>query len=153
MFRRVSSVCALALLAVAVAAPVAAQDFSAARLSEGVRVISDDSFEGRYPGTPGERLTLEWLQAQYEALGLEPGGPEGQWLQPVDLRRYAPVRDFSATWAGPGGAGGALVKGESLNLRSAANDGRAQIAGAELVFAGYGIVAPERGWEIGRAHV
>lgn len=150
MFRRVCSVCsvcAVALLAVAVAAPVAAQNFSAARLSEGVRIIADDSFEGRYPGTPGERLTLAWLQAQYERLGLEPGGPDGQWLQPVDLRRYTPVRDFSATWAGPGGTGGALVKSESLNLRSAANDGRAEITGAELVFAGYGIVASERGWD------
>ncbi|HEV7351861.1 MAG TPA: M28 family peptidase [Brevundimonas sp.] len=147
MFRRLPSVCAAALLAVAIAAPAHAQDFSAARLSEGVRVIADDSFEGRYPGTPGERLTLEWLQAQYESLGLEPGGPDGQWLQPVDLRRYTPVREFTATWAGPGGVGGTLVKGEGLNLRSAANDGRAEIAGAELVFAGYGIVAPERGWD------
>ena len=145
MFRRSSAVCTVALLAAAGAAQ--AQEFSAQRLSDGVREISDDSFEGRYPGTPGERKTLEWLQAQYEAIGLEPGGPDGQWLQPVDLRRYTPVRDFTATWTGPDGQTRVLAKGEDLNLRAATNDGRADVAGAELVFAGFGIVAPERGWD------
>lgn len=138
---------AAALALIAVAAPVAAQDFSAQRLSDGVRTISDDSFEGRYPGTPGEEKTLAWLQAQYEALGLEPGGPDGQWLQPVDLHRYTPARDFNASWTGPDGQTHVLTKGVDLSLRSAANDGRANVEGVELVYVGYGVTAPERGWD------
>ena len=37
-------------------------------------------------------MTLAWLQAQYEAMGLQPGGPDGQWLQPIELKRYTPAR-------------------------------------------------------------
>ena len=44
-------------------------------------------------------LHLAWLQGQYEAMGLEPGGPDGQWLQPVALKRYTPVAGATASWA------------------------------------------------------
>ena len=69
-----------------------ADGIAAARISEDIRVLSQDSFGGRYPGTEGERLTLEHLQAQYEAMGLQPGGPDGQWLQRVELLRFTPAR-------------------------------------------------------------
>ncbi|WP_282008125.1 M28 family peptidase [Brevundimonas aveniformis] len=120
----------------------------AARLSEHVRILSDDSFQGREPGTDGERMTLDYLQAQYEAMGLEPGGPNGQWRQPVTLTRYTPA---------PGGSVRASMRnGLTVNLTGAANaalvratygDGRAQFEGAPVVFAGYGISAPDRGWD------
>ncbi|MFN3538013.1 MAG: peptidase M28, partial [Brevundimonas sp.] len=84
--------------------PAQGQDFSAERLSQGVRSISADAFAGRYPGEIGEGLTLGWLQARYEMLGLEPGGADGAWLQPVDLSRYDPVRPATAAWR----AGGAV---------------------------------------------
>jgi hypothetical protein len=125
-----------------------AQDFSAERLSDGIRQISTDEFQGRYPGTEGERLTLAWLQAQYEALGLQPGGPDGQWLQVVDLKRYTPVEgSASASWTGPDGTVHPLTIGQDIALRSVTNDGRAEVQNAGLVFAGYGIYAPERGWD------
>lgn len=121
--------------------PAQAQDFSAERLSQGVRTLGSDAFAGRYPGEVGEGMTLGWLIAQYEMLGLEPGGPDGQWLQPVDLRRYEPARPATATW----GAGGETYDLEDgVLLRAVSNDGRAQVAGAPVVFAGYGIHAPER---------
>ncbi|MGH7019715.1 MAG: M28 family peptidase, partial [Brevundimonas sp.] len=81
----ISGVAAAALLIAA--GSVAAQDFSAQRLSDEIRTISADDFQGRYPGTEGEKKTLDWLQAQYEAMGLAPGGPDGQWLQVIDLMR------------------------------------------------------------------
>lgn len=117
------------------------------RLSDGIRTISDDAYQGRYPGTEGERLTLAWLQAQYEAMGLEPGGPNGQWLQEVRLDRYTPVAGAAASWAGRDGTAQPLEPGRDITLRAATNDGRADIRGAGVVFAGYGVYAPERNWD------
>ena len=147
MYRRfISGVAATALLLVAGSA--AAQDFSAQRLSDDIRTISADDFQGRYPGTDGEKKTLDWLQAQYEAMGLAPGGPNGQWLQVIDLKRYTPVADSAkASWTGADGQVHALTPGADITLRAVSNDGRASIANAGVVFAGYGIHAPERGWD------
>lgn len=141
-----SGVAALALILSAGMA--SAQDFSAQRLSDSIRVISDDDFQGRYPGTEGETKTLDWLQDQYEAMGLEPGGRDGQWLQPIELIKYTPVADtVRLSWQRAGAEPVALVQGVNLVLRAATNDGQAKIEQAEVVFAGYGITAPERGWD------
>ncbi|WGM30373.1 M28 family peptidase [Brevundimonas sp. NIBR11] len=125
-----------------------AQDFSAERISDEIRHISSDGFQGRYPGTEGERMTLAWLQAQYEAMGLEPGGPNGQWLQDVVLNRFTPVAgSASASWTGPDGTAHPMTIGTDILLRSATNDGKADVENAGLVFVGYGIHAPERNWD------
>ena len=139
----------VAVAAVLLSAGLAcAQDFSAERISNDIRTISADEFQGRYPGTEGERMTLAWLQAQYEAMGLQPGGPDGQWLQPVHLKRFTPVEGAaSASWTGPDGVVHPLAVGTDVVLRAATNDGRASIRSAPLVFAGYGITAPERNWD------
>ncbi|MDQ3125919.1 MAG: M28 family peptidase [Pseudomonadota bacterium] len=146
MFRKMMG--GVAAAAVLLAGGVAsAQDFSAAQLSEGIRAISTDEYQGRYPGTEGERLVLAWLQAQYEAMGLEPGGPNGQWLQPVALKRYSPVAGATAAWTGPDGAVHPLTLGTDIIVRAVTNDGRASIQNAGLVFVGHGIHAPERNWD------
>jgi hypothetical protein len=137
---------AAALALIFGAAGASAQDFSAQRLSDGVRTISADEFQGRYPGTEGERLTLAWLQGQYEAMGLQPGGPNGQWLQRVELKRYAPEGVAVVSWTGPDGQVHALEPGKDILVRAATNDGRASVQGAPVAFAGYGIDAPERNW-------
>ena len=125
-----------------------AQDFSAERISDGIRHISSDDFQGRYPGSEGERMTLAWLQAQYEEMGLEPGGPNGQWLQDVVLKRYTPVEGAaSASWTGPDGTVHPMTVGTDILLRAATNDGKADVRNAPVVFAGYGITAPERQWD------
>jgi len=146
MFRKTMGGVAVAAVLL-VAGTAAAQDFSAARISDGIRIISADEFQGRYPGTEGERLTLAWLQTQYEAMGLAPGGPDGQWLQPVELKRYTPVAGATAGWTGPDGTVHALTVGSDIAVRAIANDGRASIRNAGLVFAGHGIFAPERQWD------
>ena len=141
-----SGVAAVALLFAAGSA--LSQDFSAERISNDIRAISTDEFQGRYPGTEGERLTLAWLQAQYEAMGLEPGGPDGQWLQPVHLKRFTPVEGAaSASWTGPDGVSHPLTVGTDVTVRAVSNDGRASVSDAPVVFAGYGITAPERNWD------
>jgi Zn-dependent M28 family amino/carboxypeptidase len=146
MFRKLTG--GVALAAVLLASGMAsAQDFSAARISDDIRTISADAFQGRYPGTEGERMTLAWLQAQYEAMGLQPGGPDGQWLQPVELKRFTPVAGATASWSGPDGVVRPLTVGTDIVLRAVTNDGRASIQNAGVVFAGYGITAPERNWD------
>src|SRR5690606_22018735 len=147
MFRAITSGVAAAALLFAAGAALA-QDFSAERISNDIRTISADAYQGRYPGTEGERMTLAWLQAQYEAMGLQPGGPDGQWLQPAHLKRVTPVEGAaSASWTGPDGVVHSLAVGTDAVLRATANDGKASIANAPLVFAGYGITAPERNWD------
>ena len=115
MIHRRSSLVALAALALAACAttPVASPapkldafavasaatpQFSAQRLSDHIKYLASDEMEGRFPGLIGERLTLAYLQAQYEAMGLEPGGRDGSWLQPVDLVRFTPERAPTASW-------------------------------------------------------
>jgi Zn-dependent M28 family amino/carboxypeptidase len=146
MFRKLTGGIALAAVLL-VSGAAHAQNFSAERISNDIRTISADEYQGRYPGTEGERMVLAFLQAQYEAMGLEPGGPNGQWLQPVELKRYTPVAGGTASWTGPDGQSHALTVGTDITLRAVTNDGRASIRNAGLVFAGYGITAPERNWD------
>ena len=143
--RFIRGVAAAALLLVAGA--TSAQDFSAQRLSDEIRIISADDFQGRYPGTEGEKKTLDWLQAQYEAMGMEPGGPDGQWLQVIDLKRLTPKGQPTLSWSGATSQGRALVAGTDFTLRAMNAAAAGKVADAPVVFAGYGIHAPERGWD------
>ncbi len=143
--RFIRGVAAAALLLVAGA--TSAQDFSAQRLSDEIRIISADDFQGRYPGTEGEKKTLDWLQAQYEAMGMEPGGPDGQWLQVIDLKRLTPKGQPTLSWSGATSQGRALVAGTDFTLRAMNAAAAGEVANAPVVFAGYGIHAPERGWD------
>lgn len=143
--RFIRGVAAAALLLVAGAA--SAQDFSAQRLSDEIRIISADDFQGRYPGTEGEKKTLDWLQAQYEAMGMEPGGPDGQWLQVIDLKRLTPKGQPTLIWSGAMPQGRALIAGADFTLRAMNDAAAGEVIDAPVVFAGYGIHAPERGWD------
>jgi hypothetical protein len=147
MFRKMMGGAAVAAMLLA-AGMASAQDVSAERLSDGIRTISADDFQGRYPGTDGERMTLAWLQAQYEEMGLEPGGPNGQWTQTIELKRFTPVAGAaSASWAGADGVQHPLAAGTDIVIRAVSNDGKAAISAAPVVFAGHGIYAPERNWD------
>ncbi len=143
--RFIRGAAAAALLLVAGA--TSAQDFSAQRLSDEIRIISADDFQGRYPGTEGEKKTLDWLQAQYEAMGMEPGGPDGQWLQVIDLKRLTPKGQPTLSWSGATSQGRALVAGADFTLRAMNDAAAGKVANAPVVFPGYGIHAPERGWD------
>ena len=105
---------AIPLMAAALVAACAGARFSdgALRAAEGtitgeefiehVRVLASDAFEGRGPGTPGETLTVDYLTAKFEALGLKPGNPDGRWVQDVPLVGLTEKR--SATLAAGGKA-------------------------------------------------
>ena len=78
----------LAALMLTVSLTAAAPDpISPQRLSADVKTLASDAFEGRAPGTPGEAKTVDWLVAQFKAMGLQPGVPNGQWTQCVQRIR------------------------------------------------------------------
>ncbi len=131
---------ALAALPLLAAAP-ASDPVSPAALSADVKVLASDAFGGRAPGTPGEAKTVEWLLAQFRAAGLQPGGPGGSWTQAVPLVR-------TQLGAGTVTANGtAWTSGRDVYLSTVRPVDRAVVAAAPLVFVGYGVTAPERGWD------
>ena len=123
---------------------VADGDISQATMVDITSELSSDKFDGRMPGTEGEELTVALLTERFEAAGLEPGN-NGSWVQDVPLveitgKNFAPltitngetdmVFDFGSEWVG-------------VTYRE---DAQTRLANSELVFVGYGINAPERGW-------
>jgi len=141
---------AIALAAV----PLAAQSgvsFDASRLAQHVRTLSDDSFEGRAPATRGEQMTVDYIVKEFRAAGLQPGGEvvngERQWTQRVPLLKSEHVQPPQVTVLTPQGPL-PLAQGEQIAVRSPTN-GQQQVRldGAPLVFAGYGVSAPERQWD------
>jgi Zn-dependent M28 family amino/carboxypeptidase len=117
-----------------------------ANLMRHVEVLASDSFEGRAPGTPGEVRTVGYLVDQLKSYGLEPGGPNGTWIQPVTLARFqltsTPVSRFAA-----GRRVMALEHGTQVVLNTRrSGQARVNIANAPLVWVGYGVTAADRGY-------
>ncbi|MEE4201550.1 M28 family metallopeptidase [Erythrobacter sp.] len=119
-------------------------DISQATMVDITRELSTDEFEGRMPGTKGEELTVALLSERFEAAGLQPGNGDS-WVQEVPLieitgTNFAPltitngdtdlVYDYGSEWVGV----------------TYQEEERTQLANSEIVFVGYGINAPERGW-------
>ena len=119
---------------------------SPARLSADVKVLADAKLYGRAPGGPGEAGTLAWLESQFKALGLKPAGDNGGWTQAVPLIRFTvqPNTKFSLT---AGGKARDLAETQQIMAWTQRPTDRVAIAGAPLVFVGYGVTAPERGWD------
>jgi Zn-dependent M28 family amino/carboxypeptidase len=127
------SVSALALVAAAPPPPI-----SAARIKADVATLASDAFGGRGPGEDGEAKTIELLEKSMAAAGLQPGGPNGGWLQEVPLVRLdrQPGVRVSFTF---GGKTQALRIGEDVTL-ALRNPGITAISDLPLVFAGFGVV-------------
>ena len=79
------------------------QLFSAEALMKYMRTLSSDEFEGRGPGSNGEQLTIRYLEQQFRGLGLEPGNPDGSYLQSVPLVGITPDPKMKLTFSGHGG--------------------------------------------------
>ncbi|MDB5701075.1 MAG: family metallo-hydrolase [Sphingomonadales bacterium] len=134
-----------ALAATVAASAPAPQHVSPQRMSDAVRVLASDSFEGRAPGTAGEEKTIAWLIQQLKALKLEPGGPNGSWTQPVPLVR---TQVGTSTMQINGAeAPATLVQGRDVYVSTVRPVDKVTIVKAPLVFVGYGVSAPERGWD------
>lgn len=142
---------AASAIALAAPLPAAAQDFSVERIDQHIRTLSDDWFEGRAPGTPGEDKTVAYLSGAFASIGLKPGGdlrPDGSraWTQDVILKRST-MDDDPLLFINIGGERVAMVQDQDLAVRSPVN-GMAEVKldDVPLIFVGYGTHAPERDW-------
>lgn len=131
----------------AMAGPALAQEvtLSTDNISQHIRILADDSFLGRAPGTEGEVKTLAYLTEQYSALGLEPGAADGSWLQPVDLLSFLPTPAPEVILAN--GDERMVLEARAIRVATGQPSGEVNVVNAPLVFVGYGIHAPEMGWD------
>jgi Zn-dependent M28 family amino/carboxypeptidase len=116
------------------------------RMSAIVREIASDAYQGRAPGTAGEAKTVDYLIAQFKALGLEPGGEHGGWTQTVPLMRFEVAGEPKLSLA-LGGWRAPLAQTRDAMVWTERPIERVRIENAPLVFVGYGVTAPERGWD------
>ena len=116
------------------------------RLSQTVKELAADEFEGRAPGTPGETKTIEWLTNRFRELGLEPGGERGSWTQAVPLVRTqigSPAKLSMAV----AGKERLLTQSTDVYVSTVRKVDRVSIEAAPVVFVGYGVTAAERQWD------
>lgn len=109
-------------------------------LTNHVKVLASDEFEGRAPATPGGEKTQDYLAKQLSALGVEPGAPDGTYFQQVPIVESAVERNFVLSVPG-----NAYRYYTDVVAFSGVERPRVQVQG-EVVFVGYGINAPELNW-------
>src|SRR5258708_34671758 len=109
-----------------------------------VRVLASDDFEGRKPGTPGEEKTVAYVVEQLRKWGLKPGHGES-FLQQRPMVESLAGADASLSATGRHGTL-TLAYGKDMVIWSKRSTPQAELRGSELVFVGYGIVAPEYAW-------
>ncbi len=108
--------------------------------------LASDEFQGRAPGGEGERLTVEYLTQQFKAAGLEPGNPDGTYVQNVPLVGLRPMVTSPFTVKQGGRSRTLRVLGDVVPFSTRVTD-TVSLADSEMVFVGYGIQAPEFNWD------
>ncbi|MDP3675150.1 MAG: M28 family peptidase [Novosphingobium sp.] len=153
MFRPIVSLAALALAACTAVPPAAdtppppsakIPEVPVALMKDVIERLSSDEFEGRAPATPAEAKTTAEIIARFRAAGLQPGN-NGKWLQEVPTVEITAQNPSPLTVSGPA-AQMSFAYGTEYVAGSYRVTPQTRIADSELVFAGYGIVAPELGW-------
>jgi len=136
---------ALALLSSGTASGECPRPLSRQEIRAHLRFLADDLLEGRGVGTRGDLLTQAYLETSLAASGLAPAFPDG-FRQPVRLRRVQPDPELELEFAGGADAVSRLGVGEQLLALMPLPDRQGELRG-ELLFAGYGISAPQWGWD------
>jgi Zn-dependent M28 family amino/carboxypeptidase len=122
----------------------ALQSINANDLLQHIKVLASDAFEGRSPGTAGEDSTVNYLTREFKRLGLQSGNPDGTFVQEV------PMFGFTATPRASFTAGGKTINLSFPDDYVAVSRRFVQdvtVNNSDIVFVGYGIVAPEYGWD------
>ncbi|MCX6551285.1 MAG: M28 family peptidase [Acidobacteria bacterium] len=136
--------CAVAVLSAARQASVQAGGITAARILEHVTALSADDKEGRAPGTVGETRTVAYLVDQFKRLGLKPVNPDGSYVQHVPLLAFTGRQ--TASFAVKGHREDVAIPDEAVVVsRKGLPD--VSVTDSEMIFVGYGVVAPEFAWD------
>jgi Zn-dependent M28 family amino/carboxypeptidase len=109
-----------------------------------IKVLASDEFEGRAPGTKGEELSVNYISEQFARIGLKPGNPDGTYIQEVPLAGITsePAMSFTV-----GEKKTDLKFPDDYVASSARLQSDIKVDNADVVFVGYGVVAPEYGWD------
>jgi Zn-dependent M28 family amino/carboxypeptidase len=109
-----------------------------------IKTLSSDEFEGRGPGAKGEELSVKYITEQFQRIGLKPGNPDGTFVQKVPLSGFTSAPDLTLK------AGGKETHLESLKdyvAVSRRGEEQVNVDDSDVVFVGYGVAAPEYGWD------
>jgi len=135
----------LATLSPAVITPAeknAARAIRPERLTMDVRFLASDLLEGRGPATRGDQLARAYIAGRMEGMGLQPAAPGGSWQQVFDMVGINTTSPETIRFA-RGSEGVDLRVHEDYIAFSGVARPEVRLEGAEVVFVGYGIVAPE----------
>jgi Zn-dependent M28 family amino/carboxypeptidase len=110
-----------------------------------IKVLSSDEFEGRAPGTKGEELSVKYLEEQFRALNLKPGNPDGTFVQKVPLVGILGTQAKPLTLTKGGKKQTFKWSDDVVAWTKHVADGAA-VENSEVIFAGYGVEAPEFNW-------
>jgi Zn-dependent M28 family amino/carboxypeptidase len=111
-----------------------------------ISTLADDHFEGRAPATPGGVAASQWIADEMARIGLQPGY-EGSYFQPVPLLEVTLDTDNSSFDISFEGEPLGLAMSQDVVYWTKRNAGEVTVEDSELVFVGYGVVAPEYGWD------
>lgn len=123
-----------------------ASPINTANMSETVKVMASDEFMGRAPGTEGETKTVDYLIKRFTDLGLEPGGRDGKWTDPVTLK-HSVVTGVRTLNVQSDGLTIPIEQGRDIEISSANPRPTITVEDAPVVFVGFGVTAPERDWD------
>jgi Zn-dependent M28 family amino/carboxypeptidase len=127
-------------------APPFVAEIDAARLRAHVEFLADDLLEGRAPGTRGGDLAARYIAAQFALAGLEPGGENGTYFQPVEIVETEVDPAFRLRARGKGRGGEQTFAYPKEVVAYTDKEAATVEASGEVVFVGHGIVAPEFRW-------
>ena len=142
--RAFATVFVVAACIAAIAAAESEPGISAASLRARVTRLSADEFQGRAPGTPGEEKTVSYLVGELKTLGLAPGNPDGTYVQRVPMVGITSKVDATFT---AGGKPLVFTPVTEFVANSRRLTPEVAVKDSDVVFVGYGIVAPEYGWD------
>ena len=117
---------------------------SGASILQRVKILASDEFEGRAPASPGEEKTVAYLVDEFKKMGLAPGNPNGTYVQNVPMIGITSQPTATLSAGGQTFKPTHLIDYVALSKRVTQ---RVDVNASEIVFVGYGIVAPEYGWD------
>ncbi|MEZ6010848.1 MAG: M28 family metallopeptidase [Hyphomonas sp.] len=123
-------------------------EITAEDLATRVKILADDTFEGRGPGTPTGEAAAEWIGAEMARIGLEPGGDNGTYLQEVKMvnQTIDPSASYLTFIKPDGTERPTTLKTDSVIWTKHQDSTEISVDPSDVIFVGYGAVAPEYGW-------